>query len=85
MPLPAVGPSAACRWRPLAPVGVAGHIGRQHFQRNVAALSHPNILAIHDIGTDDNTLFVVTELLDGETLADRARTRRRARQEHRAS
>ena len=37
----------------------------------VAALSHPNILAIHDLGTDRGVLFVVTELLEGETLRSR--------------
>lgn len=49
---------------------------RTRFEREaraVAALSHPNILAIHDLGTDADTLFVVTELLDGGTLADRLR------------
>ena len=39
--------------------------------RSVAALSHPNILTIHDTGTDGDTLYVVMELLDGETLGDR--------------
>ncbi|MGZ4105485.1 MAG: protein kinase domain-containing protein, partial [Actinomycetota bacterium] len=34
----------------------------------VAALSHPNILAIHDFGRQDGTAYAVTELLDGETL-----------------
>ncbi|MEP6801207.1 MAG: serine/threonine-protein kinase, partial [Acidobacteriota bacterium] len=34
----------------------------------VAALSHPNILAIFDFGTHDGTSFAVTELLEGETL-----------------
>jgi hypothetical protein len=34
----------------------------------IAALSHPNILAIHDFGTWDGTLCSVTELLEGETL-----------------
>ncbi|MGD8377227.1 MAG: protein kinase [Acidobacteriota bacterium] len=34
----------------------------------VAALSHPNILALHDIGTEDDTTYAVTELLEGETL-----------------
>jgi formylglycine-generating enzyme required for sulfatase activity len=37
----------------------------------VAALSHPNILAIHDLGTDQGVFFVVTELLEGETLRTR--------------
>ena len=37
----------------------------------VAALSHPNILAIHDLGTDQGVFFVVTELLEGETLRNR--------------
>lgn len=35
--------------------------------RAVAALSHPNILAIFDIGVGD-VPFLVTELLDGDTL-----------------
>ncbi len=37
----------------------------------VAALSHPNILAIHDLGTDQGVFYVVTELLEGETLRNR--------------
>jgi len=37
----------------------------------VAALSHPNILAIHDFGTQDGTAFAVMELLEGETLRER--------------
>ncbi|HEV2064158.1 MAG TPA: protein kinase, partial [Thermoanaerobaculia bacterium] len=37
----------------------------------VAALSHPNILAIHDFGEDRGIRFAVTELLDGETLRQR--------------
>ena len=39
--------------------------------RAVAALSHPNILAIHDLGVDRDVFFVVTELLEGETLRSR--------------
>jgi eukaryotic-like serine/threonine-protein kinase len=34
----------------------------------VAALSHPNILAIYDFGTQDGVSFAVMELLEGETL-----------------
>src|SRR2546422_2760080 len=37
----------------------------------VAALSHPNILAIHDFGTEGRTVYAVTELLEGETLRAR--------------
>ncbi len=38
---------------------------------SVAALSHPNILAIFDTGVQDTHAYVVTELLDGETLSER--------------
>src|SRR5436190_20417013 len=34
----------------------------------VAALSHPNILAIHDFGSEAGIAYAVTELLEGETL-----------------
>src|SRR5262245_28001262 len=39
--------------------------------RAVAALNHPNILAIHDTGTFRTIPYAVTELLSGESLADR--------------
>ena len=39
----------------------------------VAAVSHPNVLAIYDFGTDQNTTYIVTELLEGETLRHRLR------------
>ena len=37
----------------------------------VAALSHPNILAIHDFGRHDGVAYAVMELLDGQTLRER--------------
>src|SRR5688572_17390215 len=37
--------------------------------RATAALRHPNVLTIHDVGTEP-VPHLVTELLDGETLAD---------------
>jgi Tol biopolymer transport system component len=39
--------------------------------RATAALNHPNILAIFDIGNHEESLYVVTELLEGETLRQR--------------
>jgi eukaryotic-like serine/threonine-protein kinase len=35
------------------------------------ALNHPNILAIYDVGTDATAPYVVSELLEGESLRDR--------------
>ena len=44
----------------------------QREARAVAALSHPNILALHDFGeATDGALYAVTELLEGETLGQR--------------
>jgi len=37
----------------------------------VAKLDHPNILAIHQLGTHEGSPFIVTELLDGESLRKR--------------
>src|SRR5476649_2896885 len=36
--------------------------------RAVAALNHPNILAIYDVGQHNGIPFLVSELLEGETL-----------------
>src|SRR5439155_26703428 len=35
------------------------------------ALNHPNILIVHDVGTHDGAPYVVSELLEGETLRER--------------
>ena len=37
----------------------------------ISALSHPHICHLYDIGVQDGTDYLVMELLDGETLADR--------------
>jgi eukaryotic-like serine/threonine-protein kinase len=39
--------------------------------RTIAGLNHPNILAIHDIGTHDGAPFLVSELLEGMTLREK--------------
>ncbi len=39
--------------------------------RTVASLSHPQILAIFDVGTHEGAPYLVTELLEGETLRER--------------
>src|SRR5712692_3895096 len=35
------------------------------------ALNHPNILAVYDVGTHDGAPYVVSELLEGESLKER--------------
>jgi len=37
----------------------------------LGALSHPNLLAIHDVGSQNGTHFLVSELLEGESLRER--------------
>ena len=55
------------------------HVGRdpalrERFEREartVAALNHPNVCTLYDVGRQDGTDFIVLEHLDGETLAAR--------------
>jgi serine/threonine protein kinase len=55
------------------PPGVAGDRDRiARFEREAraaSALNHPNIVSIYDIGTEGGLSFIVSELVDGETLA----------------
>src|SRR5580698_9264074 len=39
--------------------------------RVLSTLSHPNLLAIYDVGAQDGLHYLVSEFLDGETLRDR--------------
>ena len=44
---------------------------RQRFEseaRAAGALNHPNIITLHDVGLADGTPYLVTEILDGESL-----------------
>ena len=65
--------------RPVAIKIVPSHVAGnpqllERFDREVkvlAALSHPNIVAIHDVGTLDGIPYAAMELLDGVTLRER--------------
>jgi serine/threonine protein kinase len=58
----------------LPPQMAGNQLAYERFQREaqaVAALSHPNILSVHDFGRDGTASFVVFELLHGATLRER--------------
>ena len=47
---------------------------RQRFQREakiISQLNHPNICTLHDVGHENGADFLVMELIEGESLADR--------------
>jgi serine/threonine protein kinase len=61
-------------------IGTNAHTGDAlaRFEREaraVAALSHPNILSIHDFGTDSGTLYAVMELMPAAEPAERRTSR----------
>ena len=55
--------------------GAVGEPGRRlRFEREaraIAALSHPRICAVHDVGEQDGVPFLVMEYLEGQTLEER--------------
>jgi serine/threonine-protein kinase len=58
----------------LAPALTGDEVFRERFLREArmaAALSHPNIVAVFDVGEDDGVPFIVMEYVEGETLAER--------------
>jgi serine/threonine protein kinase/tetratricopeptide (TPR) repeat protein len=53
------------------PEEIADHKRLRRFEqeaRAAGALNHPNVLAVYDIGTHDGAPYVVSELLEGQTL-----------------
>ena len=47
---------------------------RARFEREahtISSLNHPNICTLHDVGHEGDTDYIVMELVEGETLADR--------------
>src|SRR5262245_46254102 len=68
---PRLGRNVAVKVLPASLAGDPARLARfQQEARAIAALSHPNVLTIFDVGTGDCP-FLVTELLDGETLCSR--------------
>jgi serine/threonine protein kinase len=66
----------------------AGQVDREEMflkeSRLLAALQHPNIVAVHEAGRDGDLTFIVMDLVDGTSLAD-VIARARAELEPRAS
>ncbi len=42
--------------------------------KSASALNHPNIITNHEIGKTDNTHFIATEYIEGETLHSRLKS-----------
>jgi eukaryotic-like serine/threonine-protein kinase len=68
---PVLSRDVAVKVLPLALVDDAGRRTRLlNEARAAAALNHPNICTIHDVGEIDGRVFVAMELIDGRTLTD---------------
>jgi|SRR5712691_10230230 len=69
---PRLNRDVAIKVLPAAFSGDADRLRRfEQEARAAAALNHPNILAVHDIGSYHGAPFVVSELLEGDTLRAR--------------
>jgi len=43
--------------------------------RAAGALNHPNVLVVYDVGSDGGLVYLVSELLEGQSLRDRISAR----------
>src|ERR1700731_3368114 len=69
---PRLGRDVAIKVLPVSFTADAERLRRfEQEARAVAALNHPNILAIYDIGTREGAPFIISELLEGESLRKR--------------
>jgi eukaryotic-like serine/threonine-protein kinase len=69
---PRLGREVAIKILPAAFAADAERMRR--FEQEVRAtgqLNHPNLLVVHDVGMEGGTPYLVTEVLEGETLRDR--------------
>ena len=53
--------------------------------RAAGMLNHPNVLAIYAVGKQEDSPYLVTELLEGATLRQRLAERRRSRRAKRSN
>ncbi len=71
---PRLGREVAIKVLPAAWSADAARLHRfEQEARAAAALNHPNILAVYDLGTQDGSPYIVSEVLDGSTLRERLR------------
>jgi len=74
-----VGRRAALKLLPAHVIGDAERLKRfEQEARAVAGLNHPNILTIYEVGSDNSTSYIASELIEGETFASTPRTRAHA-------
>jgi serine/threonine protein kinase/tetratricopeptide (TPR) repeat protein len=67
-----LGRDVAIKVLPLGFVSDPDHLRRfEREARATAALSHPNILAVFDVGAHEGAPYLVEELLEGESLRER--------------
>ena len=71
---PRLGREIAIKVLPSSLSTDAGRLQRfEQEARSASALNHTNILVVYDVGTDNGVPYLVTELLEGETLRERLR------------
>ena len=69
---PRLGRDVAIKILPAAYASDADRLRRfEQEARAASALNHPNILTIYDVGTADGSPYLVSELLEGQTLRQR--------------
>jgi serine/threonine protein kinase/Tol biopolymer transport system component len=69
---PRLGREVAIKILPSAVAGEPERLRRfEQEARAAGALNHPNVLAVHDVGTHEGVPYIVSELLAGESLRTR--------------
>ncbi len=69
---PRIGREVAVKVLPSTVASDPGRLARfEHEARAAGGLNHPNLLVVFDLGTHEGSPYLVTELLEGETLRER--------------